>query len=101
MMQRSFRVEDYTVGWICALPSELAAARMMLDEEHQDLPPQDDDINLYILGRIGEHNIVIACLPAGQTGTNSAASVAVQMMSKFPQIRFGLTVGIGAGVPEQ
>ena len=26
--------QDYTVGWICALPTEMAAARAMLDELH-------------------------------------------------------------------
>jgi nucleoside phosphorylase len=87
------------VGWVCALPIELAAAMKMLDEEHQDLPRDDNDTNLYTLGRIGQHNIVIACLPAGQMGTNSAAAVAVKMNSKFNQIRFGLMVGIGGGVP--
>jgi len=71
----------------------------MLDEEHQDLPPDANDTNLYTLGCIGQHNVVVACLPAGQIGTNSAAAVAAQMKSKFASIRFGLMVGIGGGVP--
>jgi nucleoside phosphorylase len=99
MAQRRLCVQDYTVGWVCALSIELAAATKMLDEEHQDLPRNDNDTNLYTFGRIGEHNVVIACLPAGPTGTNSAAAVAVEMKSKFTQIRFGLMVGIGGGVP--
>ncbi|KAF2193140.1 purine and uridine phosphorylase [Zopfia rhizophila CBS 207.26] len=100
MNRHRLRHEDYTVGWVCALPIELAAAQEMLDEEHQDLPHDDsNDTNLYTLGCIGEHNVVIACLPAGQTGTNTAAAVALQMKSKFTSIRFGLMVGIGGGVP--
>ena len=99
MAQRRLRCEDYKVGWVCALPIELAAAAEMLDEEHQDLPQDPNDTNLYTLGRIGEHNVVIACLPAGRTGTNSAAAVAIEMKSKFTSIRFGLMVGIGGGVP--
>jgi len=91
--------KDYTVGWVCALPIELAAAQEMLDEEHQGLPQDADDSNIYTLGRMGEHNVVIACLPAGQMGNNSAASVALQMKSSFNAIRFGLMVGIGGGVP--
>jgi nucleoside phosphorylase len=91
--------QDYTVGWVCALPIELAAAREMLDEEHQGLPQDANDSNIYTLGHMGGHNIVIACLPAGQIGNNSAASVAVQMKSTFNAIRFGLMVGIGGGVP--
>jgi nucleoside phosphorylase len=100
MTRRRLCVRDYTVGWVCALPIELAAAMKMLDEEHQDLPRDDNDTNIYTFGRIGKHNVVIACLPAGQTGTNSAAAVAVEMKLKFAQIRFGLMVGIGGGVPK-
>ena len=98
MAPRCLRVQDYTVGWVCALPIELAAATEMLDERHQELPRDDDDTNLYTFGRICEHNVVIVCLPAGQMGTNSAAAVAAEMRSKF-RIQFSLMVGIGGGVP--
>ena len=91
--------DEYTVGWVCALPIELAAAQAMLDDKHANLPQNSDDANTYTLGRIGEHNVVLACLPAGQTGTNSAMAVAMQMKSTFGAIRFGLMVGIGGGVP--
>lgn len=91
--------EDYTIGWVCALPIELTAAQEMLDNKHADLPQDSDDANTYTLGRIGEHNVVIACLPAGQTGTNLAAAVALQMKSTFRAIQFALMVGIGGGVP--
>jgi nucleoside phosphorylase len=100
-MASKLRREDYTVGWVCALPVELAAAQEMLDEEH-DTPRYDArDTNLYTCGRVGDHNVVIACLPEGQTGTNSAAAVAVQMNMAFPSTRFGLMVGIGGGVPSE
>lgn len=92
-------LQDYTVGWVCALPLELTAAMAMLDEEHSPLPQEASDDNVYTLGQIGEHNVVIACLPAGQTGNNSAATVAAQMRYRFKAIRFGLMVGIGGGVP--
>ncbi|KAH0521908.1 hypothetical protein TsFJ059_005838 [Trichoderma semiorbis] len=85
---------EYTIGWICALPLELVAAEAMLDCRHVD-----ESSGEYTLGRIGVHNVVIACLPAGLTGTNAAATVAARMMSKFTSIRFGLMVGIGGGVP--
>jgi nucleoside phosphorylase len=99
MSLRRLRIQDYTVGWVCALPIELAAATVMLDEKHQSLPHDDNDHNLYTLGSIGKHNVVLACLPAGQTGTNSAAAVATRMQSSFPSLRIGLMVGIGGGVP--
>ena len=66
-----------------ALPIELAAASGMMDEEYAQLPSQPTDSNMYSYGRIGVHNIVVACLPAGQMGTNSAATVASQMKSSL------------------
>lgn len=93
--------QHYTVGWICALPSELTAAMAMLDKEHSPLSQHAQDNNTYTLGQIGEHFVVIACLPAGQTGNNSAATVAAQMRYSFRGIRFGLMVGIGGGVPSE
>ncbi|KAM6486673.1 nucleoside phosphorylase domain-containing protein [Trichoderma sp. SZMC 28011] len=90
---------DYTVGWICALPKEQTAAIAMLDHRHADLQKPPNDQNTYTLGSISSHNIVIACLPKGKTGTNSAATVAAWMVSTFPFIKVGLLVGIGGGVP--
>jgi hypothetical protein len=55
---------------VCALSIELAAAQEMLDEEHDDLDHDANDTNIYTLGRIREHNVVIVCLPEGQMGTN-------------------------------
>ena len=97
--RRCLRHEDYTVGWISALPLELAAATKMLDEEHHALPQDPTDTSVYTLGSIGKHNVVMVCLPVGGIGTNSAAAVASRMRSKFTSIRFGLLVGIGGGVP--
>jgi hypothetical protein len=44
----------------------------MLDEVHYDIPQDASHPNLYTLGRISEHNVVMVCLPAGQIGTSSA-----------------------------
>ncbi|KAK5060030.1 hypothetical protein LTR84_009914 [Exophiala bonariae] len=93
-------IEEYQVGWVCALPKELTAARAMLDEEHESIPRQEqNDDNSYVLGRIHGHNTVIACLPAGVYGTVSAAGVALNMLRTFKGIRFGFLVGIGGGIP--
>lgn len=91
---------DYTVGWICALSVELTASYAMLDRIHQPLPTTNSDTNAYILGNIGTHNIVLACLPMGQFGLSNAAQVASHMTRSFPSIRFGLMVGVGGGVPD-
>jgi nucleoside phosphorylase len=89
--------EDYTVGWICPLEVEQVAALEMLDEEHEHLPQPPTDHNVYTLGSIGCHNVVIAGLYT--PGNNPAAAVVTQMRTTFPNLRFGLLVGIGGGVP--
>ncbi|QMW26979.1 hypothetical protein G4B84_002268 [Aspergillus flavus NRRL3357] len=43
--------------------------------------------------------VVIACLPKDELGASSAAVVATDMLFTFPNIRVGLMVGIGAGIP--
>lgn len=100
-MECQLYCDDYTVGWVCALSVELAAAQMMLDVKHDTPPYNARDTNLYTCGRISKHNVVIACLPEGQTGITSAAAVAMQMKSTFPSTRFALMVGVGGGVPSK
>lgn len=91
----------YTVGWIAALHIERAAATAMLHERH-DSPDgfvqSEADSNNYTWGRVGEHNIVIASLPAGAYGVVSAATTASDLIRSFPHIRIGLMVGIGGGI---
>ncbi|CAG8267859.1 unnamed protein product [Penicillium salamii] len=93
------RHEQYTIAWICALHIEMAAAQTMLDGFHEALPTYVDDRNAYVLGNIKEHNVVIACLPTEQYGTNNAAIVMTNLQRTFPAIRACLMVGIGGGVP--
>jgi nucleoside phosphorylase len=91
---------EYTVGWICAVVTELVAARLFLDERHQR--PEalaSNDTNTYTLGRIGGHNVVIASLPDGEYGIASATGVAKDMLHSFPNVKIGLMVGIGGGAP--
>lgn len=101
MSRRKLDYGDYTVAWISALPVEMAAAEGMLDELHENLPRRPPDHNTYTFGRLGEHNVVIACLPAGVTGTISAADVAGRVRNTFSSLKIGLMVGIGGGVPRQ
>lgn len=89
----------YTIAWICALPLEMAAAKLMLEEVHSGLAQPSTDHNCYTLGSIHGHNIVIACLPSGIYGTISATTVLAQMLPTFRSLKFGLMVGIGGGVP--
>ncbi|KAH7141595.1 nucleoside phosphorylase domain-containing protein [Dactylonectria estremocensis] len=93
---------EYTVGWICAITTEYVAAQAFLDEEHGR--PQFvsiHDNNDYTLGKVGEHNAVIAVLPNREYGTSSAASVARDMLHSFPNVKIGLMVGIAGGAPSR
>src|SRR5262245_45453892 len=97
MSLRRLNHDAYRVGWICPLEVEQIAAMEMLDEEHESLPQKPADHNVYQLGSINNHNIVVAGLP--QTGNCSTATVVAQMRMTFPNLRYGLLVGIGGGVP--
>ncbi|KAJ5173233.1 hypothetical protein N7492_005826 [Penicillium capsulatum] len=92
----------YTVALICAIEVEYVAAQESLDEEY-DRPTSaaPNDPNDYTLGRIREHNVVIATLPDGEYGTSSAATVATHLLRTFRNVRIGLMVGIAGGVPTQ
>ncbi|KAJ0426823.1 purine and uridine phosphorylase [Aspergillus carlsbadensis] len=90
----------YTVGWICALRVEAVAAQALLDEEHgRPAYVHPRDSNVYLLGSIAGHNVVITSLPDGEYGTAAAAWTACQMLHSFPNIRMGLMVGVGGGGP--
>lgn len=100
VFQKKLRNEDYTVGWICAITTEYVAAQAFLDATHDppESVPQNDNNN-YILGEVGEHNVVIAVLPKDGYGTTSATSVAKDMLRTFSNVRIGLMIGIGGGAP--
>lgn len=92
--------EDYTVGWICAIHPEVLAARVCLDEIHGTpdyIAPKN--VTNFTLGRIGKHNVVIACLPEGDYGIASATGVVKDMLYSFTNIRACLMVGIAGGAP--
>ena len=95
----SFTNDDYAIAWVSALKDEFAVAKALLDDQHDDLPLVLGDQNVYILGRMGKHNIVVAALPDGTKGNVSAANVATSLLRSFPNIRFGLMVGIGGAAP--
>jgi nucleoside phosphorylase len=91
---------DYTIGWICAVLREHVAALSFLDEKHDGLDEQPvNDNNNYTLGRIGKHNVVITALPHWEYGLINAANAARDLVRTFHNVRIGLLVGIGGGVP--
>ncbi|RVD85539.1 uncharacterized protein DFL_003859 [Arthrobotrys flagrans] len=95
----SISAEDFTVAIIYAKQVEMTAIVTMADERYEDitLPPNDE--NEYILCRIGKHKVVIAGLARGQQGNVSVAPVVTWVRSTFKNVKVGLLVGIGGGVP--
>ncbi|OQU94565.1 Ankyrin repeat-containing protein [Cladophialophora immunda] len=94
--------DDYTVGWVCALPTEVAAAKAALDRIHDNIPPDmnSDDNNHYILGSLQGHNVVVAYPNSRVCGKTSVADVATQLHASYMSVRFTLMVGIAGGVPD-
>ncbi|KAJ3497372.1 hypothetical protein NLG97_g1956 [Lecanicillium saksenae] len=92
----------YAVAWIAPLEIEARAALHMLDERHQGrFQVSRGDDYVYHAGAMGGHNVIIATLPAGQKyGTGSAAALAGQLKKFFPNLWFGLLVGVAAGLPD-
>lgn len=90
---------QYRIGWISAVQTEYVIACELLDEEfaRPQLNSQHDS-NAYTFGRIGRHNVVLACLPKGGYGLSPATAVAKDMCRSFP-LTFILMVGIGGGAP--
>ncbi|KAF2720625.1 ankyrin repeat protein [Polychaeton citri CBS 116435] len=95
--QTKLTYDDYTVAWICPLEVEHVAATEMLDEQHEPLPQPQDDDNIYELGCIAGHNVVITGLPIARN--SSMPTIVAHMTNTFRKLRFALLVGIGAGVP--
>ncbi|KAI3316989.1 purine and uridine phosphorylase [Xylariaceae sp. AK1471] len=94
--------DDYCIAWIAPLEIEAQAARHMLDRKHNGrfITDRGDDY-IYQAGEMCGHNVIIATLPAGQEyGTGSAAALASQVKKFFPNLWFGLLVGVAAGLPD-
>ncbi|EHA18080.1 hypothetical protein ASPNIDRAFT_124398, partial [Aspergillus niger ATCC 1015] len=98
-MPPNFDTSVYTVGWVCAIKDEVTASRAFLDEEHEQPPRRPNDNNVYIVGAMGEHKVVIAFPGAGSYGADVIAHTVAHMVRTFQNIRFGLMVGIGGGAP--
>lgn len=99
--QPTWSPADYTVGWICLHYEDSLAAELFLDNPHQPEFVSPHDINAYVLGEIGGHNIVTANLPMGDFDASgrSAGAVAADILASFPNIKIALVTGIGGAAP--
>lgn len=86
-------LDAYTVGWVCVTRSEMRAAQVLIDVEHEtpSVPTED----FYEVGRMGHHNVVI--VQSRASGKSAASHAATNMVRTFQNIRFVLMVGTGGG----
>ncbi|CAI7589631.1 unnamed protein product [Penicillium glandicola] len=92
----------FDVAVICALRCESDAVETIFDEFWEDdkksYGKASKDPNSYLLGRVGQHNVVLVYM-AGIGKVNSAAAAA-HLFASFPNIRLGLVVGICGAMPQ-
>ncbi|EPS35589.1 hypothetical protein H072_10985 [Dactylellina haptotyla CBS 200.50] len=97
--------DDYEISIICALPLEAEAVRALFDEvdsstsneNNEGLTKAPEDTNVYTLGAIGRHRVVLVSMPG--MGKISAAATAATLKQSFRKIKLTLLVGICGGVP--
>lgn len=76
---------EYTAGWIHSISTKFAAARAILNEDHEG-PKYIEihDSNSYAIRPLGKHNVATATLADNGYYTRLAAIVARDMMCSFP-----------------
>ncbi|KAI0550304.1 nucleoside phosphorylase domain-containing protein [Xylaria curta] len=95
---REIPAEDITVAIFCALSYESVAVKYSLDDEFECRPRTIGPTKyVYSFGLIKEHKVVIA--RPHQMGIVKAAQCAATVCQQFPNVRFALMIGIGAGIP--
>ena len=92
----------FHIALICAKQIESEALQALFDhfweEDGTQYTKAVKDPNFYILGVMGQLNVVLVHLP-GMNNTNSASAIA-SLNGSFPNIKLGLVVGICGGVPQ-
>ncbi|KAL4998274.1 nucleoside phosphorylase domain-containing protein [Aspergillus recurvatus] len=93
--------DDFAIAIICALTVEAEAVEELFDEKYDRLSEfykkQPGDDNAYFNGRIGNHDVVLCCMP--RMGKGHAASVAASLKISYRGIQVALVVGICGGAP--
>ncbi len=90
---------------ICtALPKELAACRLMLDDPEPVNPPSADDGNQYWWGTLPSradglpHQVLLTSL--AKMGNNVSSAAVTNLIRSFSSVEYILMVGIAGGVPD-
>ncbi|KAL4804613.1 hypothetical protein BDV18DRAFT_161707 [Aspergillus unguis] len=91
---------EYTIGWICSHPEEMAAAQLKLDEIYDSSGVTSHDKKLerfgtfcrYVLGRIGSHKVVLAMRLHRRFPGWSQMPTSI-LRTAFPRLGFILKLG--------
>jgi nucleoside phosphorylase len=102
-MSDPLRNKKATIGIITALPKECAAVRLMLENLTHWTASGEGGGRRYFIGEIpasggGVHTVAVALLL--DTGNNSAAIRATQLLCHFPNVQHLIMCGIAGGVPK-
>lgn len=95
--------EEVTIGIVTAIPIELAAVRMVLDDARDH--HVEGDPNYYCTGSVPSadprfpHRVAV--LPQTRDGTRDAAAGVNDLIRSFPSLRSVLMCGIAAGAPTE
>ncbi|KAG9239830.1 hypothetical protein BJ878DRAFT_530596 [Calycina marina] len=72
----------------------------MLTEKHANWPKKVGDINYYVLGRVGEHNVVVVYLNLAQLRKGVKRSIMASLYGRF-RIQLGFIIGVGHEAPKE
>ncbi|KAH6695637.1 nucleoside phosphorylase domain-containing protein [Plectosphaerella plurivora] len=90
----------FGIGIVCSLPTEAQTVRNLFDYYWDNGPGSEKvpgDPNLYSMGAIGSHNVVLVYLPGA--GKVNAAHASAFLRHNFPSIQLVLLVGTCGAVP--
>ncbi|KAK7213863.1 hypothetical protein V2G26_021041 [Clonostachys chloroleuca] len=89
---------DHAVLILCALSSEMTALRAILDEErHMSVNDQHQSDHDDILGRLLNHNVILARRPAVMFGVEAIGGAVQETLQTYSPIRVVLVVGTKKG----
>jgi len=94
---------DPRIAICTALPEELAACRLVIDDLAPLNPENPDDGNLYWCGTLPSradaksHRVLLTSLV--KMGNNVAATAVTHLIRSFPSVEYVLMVGIAGGIP--
>lgn len=105
-MGRPFSRDEFEVAIICALRREYNAAIPLFtemwdqqseDDEENSFERAEGDTNIYVNGRIGNHNVVLVLLR--KMGKRAAAGTAAQIAMSYTRISLALVIEVCDGIP--